>query len=928
MSFQELPPFKDQLRLIRATRHMHSIWYRERYPDVARLDMNPAEHYLRIGAALGRNPGKNFDTRFYLETYPDAAASGMNPLLHYALIGRGRGYRTRPDRDRSLDVLRSRLLSLGFTDPALADLEALAQDEAAPLGTRAGAARELALWAMRAGGTAEDTAAAATGYTRALDWLARARALAAHWAAHWTTPGPDGALQPDLGFRARLAVVELLCHHQLGQTGAALAAYERAALAGEASADVMLARATLAPTPETRLDWINAVLAQTDIPPLALRDDPGQPPYDRLTTTRPLPTVTDGPLVTVLIAAHDAADTLPTALRALREQTWRNLEILVLDDASPSPDTLAVARDFAARDPRIRAIAMPENGGAYVARNHGLAQARGEFVTLHDADDWAHPLRIETQVRHLQAHPDMLGCLTLQARVRDDLRFTRWTGEGHFIIPNTSSFLFRRAPVLRDFGGWDRVRISADNELIRRIRQVHGRGAVEQLQGGPLAFQRDGDSSVVADEFLGINGFLYGARRAYAEAQTRHRDRNSQNAPALRYASAARPFPAPAMLHPNRPARGQPRHIPVVLGSELRMRGGSVKSCAEEMAFHRRHGLGLGVMEMFRYDLHNTAPRTAMLDEVRDLIDGQVIEQVVYGDHVSCDLLLLRYPPCLWHDQRYLPRIDAKAIKVIVNQPPMSDYGPEGVPRYDIATCAANIRRWFGRDATWHPIGPLVRDALHRHHGAELGAIDLSDQDWHNIIDIAGWEAPPPAPHPQGKLRIGRHARDSAHKWPASAADILAAYPEDDATEVHVLGGAQTACTLLGRQPGNWVIHEFGALPPRDFLAGIDVWIYFPHPDWIESFGRTIIEAMAAGVPVILPEDYRVLFGEAALYATPQTAVETARRLQADPAARAAQVARARAHVARHYSHDTHAARLRALGIALPGDGTGRSVAS
>ncbi|NYS26952.1 glycosyltransferase, partial [Rhodobacteraceae bacterium 2376] len=81
--------------------------------------------------------------------------------------------------------------------------------------------------------------------------------------------------------------------------------------------------------------------------------------------------------------------------------------------------------------------------------------------------------------------------------------------------------------------------------------------------------------------------------------------------------------------------------------------------------------------------------------------------------------------------------------------------------------------------------------------------------------------------------------------------------------------------------------------------------------------GRTIIEAMAAGVPVILPEDYRVLFGDAALYATPQTAVALARTLQADPAARAAQVARARDLVRDRFSHEAHAARLRALNLAV-----------
>ena len=903
--------FQEQVRLIRATQHMQSRWYEERYPDVQKLGMNPAEHYLRIGASLGRDPGTSFNTGFYLAQYPDAAASGINPLLHYALIGRGRGYLTRPKPDISIDSLRSRLLSLGFTDPALSDLAALAQDETAGTGTRIGAARELALWYMREAGSGADR----TGYRKALSWIAETRRLAQGRGA---APGTEETPAPDLTFKAQLVVAELMCRYHLGEHGLALAAYEDAALSGELTADVLLARATLATTPEGRLDWINTVLAQSDLPPLSLTDDDTTLPYDRLTCANDLPRIMDGQKVTVLIAAFEAADTLPTALRALQEQTWQNLEILVLDDASPNPATLQVAEDFAVRDSRIRAIRMPVNGGAYVARNHGLSQATGEFVTLHDADDWAHPLRIETQIRHMKDHPHLLGCLTRQARMRNDLRFTRWTGHGHFIIPNTSSFLFRRAPVIRDFGGWDAVRISADNELIRRIRHVHGNTAVEQMNSGPLAFQRDGDSSIVADEFLGINGFLYGARRAYAEAQTRHRTRNGKDPATLRYTGSDRPFPVPAVLRPDREPKGTTRHIPVVMGSEFRMRGGSVKSCAEEMIFHQRHGLGLGVMELFRYDIYGGAPRAAMLDEIRDLIDGKVVEQVIYGDQISCDLLILRYPPCLWHHQRYLPRIDAQEIKVIVNQPPMSDYGADGVQRYDIAACAANIRCWFGRDATWHPIGPLVRNALHHHHHMELDAIDLSPQDWHNIIDIADWETGARSDRRDGTLRIGRHARDSPHKWPDNAQDIEAAYPEADGIEIHVLGGAQTACKLLGRRPANWIIHEFGARSPRDFLADIDVWIYFANPNWIESFGRTIIETMAAGVPVILPEDYRVLFGDAALYATPQTAVATARRLCANRAEYAAQVARARACVAENYSHDTHAARLRALGITLP----------
>ncbi|MFN3314558.1 MAG: glycosyltransferase family 2 protein, partial [Hyphomonas sp.] len=157
---------------------------------------------------------------------------------------------------------------------------------------------------------------------------------------------------PDLDFRRKLGVAELLCHHFLGDEDAARDTYERAALEGEVSPDLLLARANLESRPEARVALMNRVLGHHDIAPVVLVGDSTLPAYDRLTVTEELPQVSDGPTVTVLIAAYEAADTLPTALRSLQEQTWQNLEILVLDDCSPSPDTCRVAEEFAASDPR------------------------------------------------------------------------------------------------------------------------------------------------------------------------------------------------------------------------------------------------------------------------------------------------------------------------------------------------------------------------------------------------------------------------------------------------------------------------------------------------------------------------------------------------------------------------------------------------
>ncbi|NUB46518.1 glycosyltransferase [Fertoebacter nigrum] len=62
-------------------------WYMAQYPDVARLGMDPAEHYLWLGARLGRDPSPAFDSKAYLKLNPDVARVGMNPLLHYLRHG-------------------------------------------------------------------------------------------------------------------------------------------------------------------------------------------------------------------------------------------------------------------------------------------------------------------------------------------------------------------------------------------------------------------------------------------------------------------------------------------------------------------------------------------------------------------------------------------------------------------------------------------------------------------------------------------------------------------------------------------------------------------------------------------------------------------------------------------------------------------------
>jgi heptose III glucuronosyltransferase len=93
--------------------------------------------------------------------------------------------------------------------------------------------------------------------------------------------------------------------------------------------------------------------------------------------------------ISVIVPAYNAAAHLKRCLDSLLAQTINGLEIIVIDDGS-SDATPAILRDYAARSTQIR-VYRQVNCGVSIARNNGLAHARGEFVAFMDADDTAEP---------------------------------------------------------------------------------------------------------------------------------------------------------------------------------------------------------------------------------------------------------------------------------------------------------------------------------------------------------------------------------------------------------------------------------------------------------------------------------------------------------------------------------------------------------
>src|SRR5689334_12854902 len=108
------------------------------------------------------------------------------------------------------------------------------------------------------------------------------------------------------------------------------------------------------------------------------------------------------PLISVVMPARNAAAHLAAALDSLAAQTFRDFELVLVDDAS-TDDTPHLVESCADRF-RVRLVRQAENRGVAASINAGLAQSDSAFVARLDADDLARPDRLERQLAFMTSH--------------------------------------------------------------------------------------------------------------------------------------------------------------------------------------------------------------------------------------------------------------------------------------------------------------------------------------------------------------------------------------------------------------------------------------------------------------------------------------------------------------------------------------------
>ena len=207
------------------------------------------------------------------------------------------------------------------------------------------------------------------------------------------------------------------------------------------------------------------------------------------------------PPLSVVMPARNVGRFVDQAIESVLCQTYRDFEFVVLDDAS-TDGTVEMLQTFKQRDPRIRLFTSAVRLGPAGSSNFVVAQARAPVVARMDADDIAHPERLERQMKFLSSRPSAVLVGTLSETIDATGKVVRGADRSRLLRPSAlapfghSSILFRR-DVFEGVGGY---RQAADKwEDIDLYLRLANLGEIFVLNKPLMRFRHSSASTRIAD---------------------------------------------------------------------------------------------------------------------------------------------------------------------------------------------------------------------------------------------------------------------------------------------------------------------------------------------------------------------------------------------------------------------------------------------
>jgi len=329
----------------------------------------------------------------------------------------------------------------------------------------------------------------------------------------------------------------------------------------------------------------------------------------------------------------------------------------------------------------------------------------------------------------------------------------------------------------------------------------------------------------------------------------------------------------------------------IVLVADPRFSGGTSSAMATDARIFQNMGCRIGLIFVTSGYLNSSGQEAN--EDVLSLLDLPNIERIDPATTAKAKIAFLHHPMVFSTGIVERPKLEAGKLVMVTHHLP---FRGDGSLQYDPISTSRQVRRLFGQNPLWAPVSGVCRSQLL----SFAPLLKLTSQDWPNVFDHTAW-TPTRKTFSESTIRIGRHGRDDLLKWPALCSEIQDSLPSGLSQSVHVMGCPKEDLTALGVDISDWNIVPFDGLPVAEFLDRLDIFIYHFHPNVMESFGRTVAEAMLMEAVCILDPRLEPTFGDLALYCPPKDTQKTINILLSDRTKAAETGARARQAMLRDY---------------------------
>jgi len=183
--------------------------------------------------------------------------------------------------------------------------------------------------------------------------------------------------------------------------------------------------------------------------------------------------------ISVVMTVYNSMNFMLPSIFSVLKQTHSNLELVIVDDCS-TDGTYEVLKHIRSFDYRIKVLRSPRNLGTYWAKNYGMENAEGKFITFMDSDDLNSSERVRRVVKELLSDTNLVMTFCDYIRINSDdgkIVLNRGQVQRGALI----GMAFDKERVISKLGWFDSIRVNADDEMKQRIRTVFGRKAFSHL---------------------------------------------------------------------------------------------------------------------------------------------------------------------------------------------------------------------------------------------------------------------------------------------------------------------------------------------------------------------------------------------------------------------------------------------------------------